>query len=144
MRDVNFNGRNQIGDITDKSKKTIKISVSIGSAIIIIGVIAFILFRSTPIESKILGTWHSNEISDLYIVFSENNSLTVNRSGANMSGTYIFTDNDRVQLNFNFSILNYVIYADVSVQGKTLSFDNIEDLSNYFSTSDKTTFEMVK
>lgn len=145
MRNVNF-GKNNTNNaqIIDNSKKSTKISISIGTAVIIIGIIATIFLFQAPIKNKIIGTWHSNEISDLYIVFSENNSLIVNRSGVNMDGTYIFVENNRVQLNFGVALFNYIIYADVSAQGKILKFDNIEDSSGCFFTSDKITFEMVK
>ncbi|MBD5118321.1 MAG: hypothetical protein HDT37_04305 [Clostridiales bacterium] len=148
MRDVLTGGNNIAGDvnIVDNSRRATKISISIGSVILvgIIGIVAFFMLRPASIENKILGTWHNDEISDLYMVFSENNSLTVNRSNISMKGTYTFVDDNRLQLNFNLTLLNYVIYADVSVQGKTLSFDHIEDLSQYFFTSSSTTFEKIK
>lgn len=144
MRDFRTGDNSTTGDvnITDKSKVTI--SISIGSAVIIIGIIALFFFRSASIEDKILGTWHCDEIPDLYLIFSENESLTVNRSNISMKGSYIFVEDNRLQLNFNFTLLNYVIYADVSVEGKTLSFGNIEDLSKFFFTSSSTTFKKVK
>lgn len=154
MRDFRPGDNSTTGDVNiiDKSKTTKKttkkttISLSIGSTVIIIGivVIALFFFRSAPIEDKILGTWHCDEIPDLYLIFSENESLTVNRSNISMKGSYIFVEDNRLQLNFNFTLLNYVIYADVSVEGKTLSFDNIEDLSKFFFTSSSTTFKKVK
>lgn len=149
MRDVKFEGNQGNTNVTDNSKKSkkskkTKITISIGSAVIVVGLIIFLFNLNQSIEKEILGTWHNNEISDLYLVFSEGNSLTVNRSGIAMNGTYIFVDDNRIQLNFNFTLLNYVIYADVSVQSKTLRFDNIEDLSEYFFVSDETTFTKIK
>lgn len=143
MRDVDINGTTGNTKVVDKSKKTI--SISIGSAVIIIFIIAFLWHGSNQIEKKILGTWQNDEISEFHLTFSEDNSLIVNAGDMLMEGTYIFIDDNRIQLNFSYSLYNFVIYADVSVQGTTLGFDNIEeDSSEEIFISDKASFEKIK
>lgn len=145
MRDVKVTGTQGDVEVIDKSKKTKKrITVSIGSMVIVIGVVFFLFNAYHKIENQILGTWHNDEIFDLYVVFSKDDSFTINTNAGTFGGTYIFVDDSRIRMNIEIILFEFVVYADVSVHNNTLSFSNMEGISDYFSIPDKIVFQRVK
>lgn len=147
MSNINVQGHVG-GNVTGDTKKTTKITISIGT-LVFIAIIAFIFFSSSSsIEEEIIGTWQNEENTALYMTFSDNNSvmITDNTLGT-LNGTYIFTGDNSIKIALDVLFMEYDITADISIDHNTLVFENVNDSYNsgtWLGGSGNTSFKKTK
>lgn len=122
VQTINGNGNKVKGD----TKKT-KISISIGS-VVIIAVIAYVwLFLPNSLERSMIGTWQLDEEPQTYFIFGRNGEFTVLDNTASLDGTYTFLSDTTVQIHIKYFIVNYRLSGDIVIEDNHMTISNVSD-----------------
>lgn len=122
VQTINGNGNKVKGD----TKKT-KISISIGS-VVIIAVIAYVwFFLPNSLERSMIGTWQLDEEPQTYFIFGRNGEFTVLDNTASLDGTYTFLSDTTVQIHIKYFIVNYRLSGDIVIEDNHMTISNVSD-----------------
>lgn len=127
------NGNKVKGD-TSKTK----ITISIGS-VVIIAIILFVVFsNSNSIEKKIIGTWQINEEPQIYVMFGENGTFSMTDDEDYIEGTYTFINDNMVKVHINYLWIDFTLSGDVSISGGNMTISDMSDPDDIFDADGKT------
>lgn len=143
MSNINVNGENNKikGDT-----KNIKISISIGSIVLIL-IFAFIYLSKsqTGIEKDIIGTWQCKEEIDIFMTFEKGGILTMKDGDIYVDGTYTFGDNNNITLNLPYEGIDYGYSGEVSIQHDILTISNVRAVDDAVNLmGNQFTFDLIK
>lgn len=132
MSQINVQGNTGNVNVKGDTRKNTKITISIGS-IVIIAVIAVIFFsKSNTIEKKIIGTWQINEQPQILITFENDGSFSMSGDGDYLDGDYTFLTNNRIQVHMNYMWADFILSGDISINGNKMTINNMSDPDNIF------------
>lgn len=127
----------------DTIRKNTKITISIGS-VIIIAIIFFIIFsNSNSIEKKIIGTWQINEEPQIFVTFGNGGAFSMSGDGDYLDGNYTFLSDNTVQAHMNYMWADFTISGDISISGSTMTISNMSDPDDIFG-ADGATITLIK
>ncbi|MCX4340202.1 MAG: hypothetical protein OSJ72_11210 [Lachnospiraceae bacterium] len=140
VQTIHGNGNKVKGD----TKKT-KISISIGS-VVIIAVIAYVwLFLPNSLERSMIGTWQLDEQPQTYFIFGRNGEFTVLDNTASLDGTYTFLSDTTVQIHIKYFIVNYRFSGDIVIEDNHMTISNVSDsLGTYGADGETITLTKTK
>lgn len=134
MSNINVQGHVG-GNVSGDTKKNTKITISIGS-IVIIAIVGFIFFSfSNSIEKKIIGTWQLNNSNSLYEFTEDGQFIYLSGSSKGMTITYNIS-NKKLILNINILWGNTTVTANVNISGDTLILSDFTDPDDIFGVDD--------
>lgn len=129
-----------IGDgnkVKGDTSKT-KITISIGS-VVIIAIIFFVVFsNSNSIEKKIIGTWQINEEPQIYITFGENGAFSMSDDEDYLDGTYTFISDNTVKVHMDYLWIDFFLSGDISISGSSMKITNMSDPDDIFDADGAT------
>lgn len=126
-----------------------KISISIGTVVIVFAIIFVFFLSSNSIEKRIIGTWQKiDEESDkekLYKFTKDGQFICI--SDSNDAKIAYKIDGKKIQLDVQYIILgNYTVFADIDISGNKLTLSNFIDPDHGLglSTDDVLIFKKIK
>lgn len=133
--------RNKVKGDTSRTK----ISISIGSVVIIAIIFFVVLSSSNSIEKKIIGTWQINEQPQISVTFGENGTFSMSGDGDYLEGSYTFLSDSTVQAHMNYLWADFVLSGDISITGNNMTISNMSDPDDIFGADGITiTLERTK
>lgn len=142
---VQGSGNKVTGDKINK-----KITISIGSVIIIAVAIFIFFFNSNNIsenriENSIIATWQCREESDIFITFEKDGIAIMKDGDIYIDGTYSFFDDNKIQLNAPYMEVDLGFSGNINIQHDILTITNISAADdNINMMSDSLTFDLVE
>jgi len=130
-------------NVKGDTKKNTKITISIGS-VVIIAVAIFVWFSaSNNLEKKIIGTWQVDEQPQIYVTFGENNAFSMSGDGDYLEGNYTFLGDSIVQAHMSYLWADFVLSGDISISGSKMTITNMSDPDDVFG-ADGVTLTLTK
>ena len=141
---VNSTGINEGGiNVKGDTKKNTKITISIGSVVIIVFAIWIFISSSNNIEKKIIGTWQIDEQPQIYVTFGENSTFSMSGDGDYLEGNYTFLGDNTVQAHMSYLWADFVLTGDISISGSKMTISNMSDPDDIFG-ADGITLNLTK
>lgn len=123
--------------VNGDTKKNTKITISIGSVVIISVMVVFVwLFISNDLEKRIIGTWNIVEQQQIFVSFDKNNIFTASNGSDYFDGSYIFLNEDTIQINVNYLWGNFILSGQISINGNKMTIKNIKDPDDILGVDD--------
>lgn len=110
-------------------------------------ILLFFIFSNskTGIEKDIVAKWHNREESDIFLIFTEDNFLTLQDGNIYIDGTYSFISEDKIEINMSYSGIDFSLICNVNIQHDILTLSNIIEPQNILGTDGMTlTFDLVE
>ena len=145
MSQINMQGNQGKFNIKGDTKN-IKISISIGSIVLIVAIaFTFLSNSKTGIRKEIIGTWQSREEIDIFMTFEKNNMLTMKDGDIYVDGTYTFLDNNSIVLNLPYENMDYGYSGNISIEHDILTISNVQAVDDNINLmGNMYTFELIK
>lgn len=145
MSQINMQGNQGKFNIKGDTKN-IKISISIGSIVLIVAIaFTFLSNSKTGIRKEIIGTWQINEQPQISVTFGENGTFSMSGDGDYLEGSYTFLSDSTVQAHMNYLWADFVLSGDISITGNNMTISNMSDPDDIFGADGITiTLERTK
>lgn len=127
----------------DTINKNTKITISIGSVIILTVIAIVFLFNSNSLEKSIVGTWQTNDQYQIFFTFEKDGTFSMSGGDDYLDGNYTFLNDNIVQVHMNYYWADLVLSGQISISGKKMTIENISDPDDIFG-ADGATITLTK
>lgn len=127
----------------DTIKNNTKITISISLALILTVIVVAFLFNSNSLEKSIVGTWQINEQPQIFVTFEKDGIFSMSGDGDYLDGSYTFLNDNTIQVHMNYYWADFVLSGQISISGKEMTIENINDPDDVFG-ADGATITLTK